>query len=365
MIFRDRRPSVDLNFLGTALVLAIIGCVLIYSATYYSEPSLSTVKRQMVWVCIGIALMIAFMVVDYHVLFDIAPILYGLGLVLLLYLWLFGRLTANVKSWIHIGAFQFQPSEFMKIFTAMMLARFFDSNDRAYLDFRSFVKAMAIIGAPVLLIMMQPDFGTAASFFPLVAVAMFFGGIRAKIWIAMILVVAISVPIGLSIIKPYQRERLLVFLNPERDPLGSGYQVTQAKIAIGSGGIHGKGFTHGTQAKLGFVPEHHTDFIFSVLGEEWGFIGVLIVLGLYLYLIVQALTFAKHARDRGGTFLVICLTAFVIFHVLINVSMQIGILPTTGIPLPLISYGGSSTMMFFIAIGLIANVDLRRFVNAP
>jgi rod shape determining protein RodA len=364
MIF-DRRPSIDLNFLGTALVLAIIGCVLIYSATFFSEPGLGTLKRQIIWVSIGLTLALIILLVDYHVLFDVAPILYGIGLVLLLYLWLFGRLTANVRSWIHIGAFQFQPSEFMKIFTALMLARFFDSNERAYLNARSFVIAMAIIGGPVLLIMMQPDFGTAASFFPLVAVAMFFGGIRARVWVAMILVVLIAIPMGLAIMKPYQRERLLVFLNPERDPLGSGYQVTQAKIAIGSGGIHGKGFTHGTQAKLGFVPEHHTDFIFSVLGEEWGFIGVLIVLGLYLYLVVQALTFAKQARDRGGTFLIICLISFFIFHVLINVSMQIGILPTTGIPLPLISYGGSSTMMFFIAVGLIANVDMRRFVNAP
>jgi len=365
MIFRDRvRPNIDLNFLGTALVLAIIGCLLVYSATFFTEPGLGTFKRQVMWVAIGLMLALIIVAIDYHVLFDVAPILYGIGLVLLLYLWLFGRLTANVKSWIHIGGFQFQPSEFMKIFTALMLARFFDSNDRAYLDLRSFAKAMAIIGAPVMLILMQPDFGTAASFFPLIAVAMFFGGIRARVWAAMFLVVAIAVPIGLAVMKPYQKERLLVFLNPERDPLGSGYQVTQAKIAIGSGGIHGKGFTQGTQAKLGFVPEHHTDFIFSVLGEEWGFIGVIIVLGLYLYLIVQALTFAKHARDRGGTFLIIGLVAFVIFHVLINVSMQIGILPTTGIPLPLISYGGSSTMMFFMAIGLIANVDMRRFVNA-
>jgi rod shape determining protein RodA len=194
---------------------------------------------------------------------------------------------------------------------------------------------------------------------------MFFGGIRARVWAAMILVVAIALPLGWNFfLKPYQKERIMIFLNPERDPLGSGYQVTQAKIAIGSGGIHGKGFRHGTQGKFGFVPEHHTDFIFAVLGEEWGFIGVVIVLGLYLYLVVQALTFAKHARDRGGTFLIICLISFVIFHVLINVSMQIGILPTTGIPLPLISYGGSSTMMFFMAIGLIANVDMRRYVNA-
>jgi len=365
MIFQDRKPNVDLNFLGTALVLAIIGCVLVYSATYYSNPDLSFVKRQILWMAIGIVLMIIFMVIDYHVLFDIAPILYGIGLILLVYLVLFGKLTANVKSWIRFGGFQFQPSEFMKIFTALMLARFFDSNDRAYLDFRSFMIAMGIVGAPVGLIIIQPDFGTAAAFFPLIAVTMFFGGIRARIWVAMILIVAIALPAGYYFfLKPYQRERIITFLNPERDPLGKGYQVTQAKIAIGSGGIHGKGFRHGTQAKLEFLPARHTDFIFAVLGEEWGFIGVVIVLGLYLYLIVQALLFAKHARDRGGTFLVICLIAFIIFHVLINVSMQIGVLPTTGIPLPLISYGGSSTMMFFIAIGLMLNVDMRRFVNA-
>jgi rod shape determining protein RodA len=366
MISRDRTaPRIDLNFLGTALVLAIIGCLLVYSATFFNEPNLGTFKRQMLWVGIGLALAIVIMMIDYHVLFDVAPILYGIGIVLLLYLLVWGKVTANVKSWIHIAGFQFQPSEFMKVFTALMLARFFDSNDRAYLDFRSFMIAMGIIGLPVGLIIIQPDFGTAASFFPLIAVAMFFGGIRPRIWMAMILIGAIALPVGWNFfLKPYQKERVMIFLNPERDPLGSGYQVTQAKIAIGSGGIHGKGFRHGTQGKLGFVPEHHTDFIFSVLGEEWGFVGVIVVLGLYLYLVFQALTFAKHARDRGGTFLVICLTMFFVFHVLINVSMQIGILPTTGIPLPLISYGGSSTMMFFIAIGLIANVDTRRFVNS-
>jgi len=366
MMFRDRvTPTIDFNFLGTAVVLAVIGCLLVYSATFFNEPGLGTFKRQMMWVAIGLILAIIIMMVDYHVLFDIAPILYGIGIILLVYLLVWGKVTANVKSWVHIAGFQFQPSEFMKIFTALMLARFFDSNDRAYLDFRSFMIAMSIIGLPVGLIIIQPDFGTAASFFPLIAVAMFFGGIRPRVWTAMILVAVIALPLAWGFfLKPYQKERIMIFLNPERDPLGSGYQVTQAKIAIGSGGIHGKGFRHGTQGKFGYVPEHHTDFIFSVLGEEWGFVGVIVVLGLYLYLVFQALTFAKHARDRGGTFLVICLTMFIVFHVLINVSMQIGILPTTGIPLPLISYGGSSTMMFFMAIGLIANVDLRRFVNA-
>ncbi|MEO8137628.1 MAG: rod shape-determining protein RodA [Betaproteobacteria bacterium] len=366
MNFNERTSArIDFNFIGTALVLAIIGCLLVYSATFYNDPGLGTFKRQILWVVIGIILASIIMMIDYHVLFDIAPILYGIGIVLLLYLLVWGRVTANVKSWIHIAGFQFQPSEFMKVFTALMLARFFDSNDRAYLDFRSFMIAMSIIGLPVGLIIIQPDMGTAASFFPLIAVAMFFGGIRPRIWMAMILIGAIALPLGWAFfLKPYQKERIMIFMNPERDPLGSGYQVTQAKIAIGSGGIHGKGFGHGTQGKFGFVPEHHTDFIFSVLGEEWGFVGVVVVLGLYLYFVFQALTFAKHARDRGGTFLVISLTMFFVFHILINVSMQIGILPTTGIPLPLISYGGSSTMMFFIAIGLIANVDTRRFVNS-
>jgi len=365
-VMRDRAfPTLDLNFLGTALVIAAVGCLLLYSATYFTDPGLSIFHRQLIWIAIGICLMLVFTFIDYHVFFDIAPILYGIGNVMLLYLLLWGRVTAHVKSWIHIGSFQFQPAEFMKVFTALMLARFFDSNDRAYLNLRSFIVAMAIIGLPVFLIFVQPDFGTAASFAPLIGVAMFFGGIRWRVWAVMLLTLIVVLPIGyFKVLHPYQRERVMIFLNPERDPLGSGYQVTQAKIAIGSGGIHGKGFTQGTQAKLAFLPARHTDFIFAVLGEEWGFIGVIIVLALYLFLIIQALTFAKNARDRGGTFLSICLIAFFIFHVLINVSMQIGVLPTTGIPLPLISYGGSSTMMFFMAIGLMLNVDMRRFVNA-
>jgi len=365
MISRRLLPTLDLNFLGTVLVIAAVGCMLIYSATYFGDPSLNILRKQLLWMAIGFALMAVFIVVDYHVLFDIAPILYGIGMVLLAYLLVWGKVRAHVRSWIQLpGGFQFQPSEFMKIFTALMLAKFFDSNDRAYLNVRSFIIAMAIIGAPVFLIIVQPDFGTAATFAPLIGVAMFFGGIRWRYWVAAALIMLVALPIGWKFfLKGYQKERIMIFLNPERDPLGSGYQVTQAKIAIGSGGIHGKGFKQGTQAKLEFLPARHTDFIFAVLGEEWGFIGVVIVLGLYLFMIVQALSFAKHARDRGGTFLVIALICFFIFHILINISMQIGVLPTTGIPLPLISYGGSSTMMFLIAIGLMLNVDMRRFVN--
>jgi len=355
---------VDMNLLGTAIVIALIGIVLVYSATYFSAD-VRLAQRQVLWVIIGLALMTLFLVVDYRIYFNMSLLLYGIGVLLLIYLLVWGRTTANVKSWIHIGAFQFQPAEFMKIFMALVLAKFFDSNDRRYLDFRSFAIIVAIIGLPLGLIIVQPDFGTAATMMPLVAAAMFFGGIRLRYWLIALLVIAIAIPSGYYFfLKPYQRDRILTFLNPERDPLGRGYQVTQAKIAIGSGGITGKGFKQGTQARYEYLPARHTDFIFAVLGEEWGFVGVVVVLTLYLFLILQGFRVAKTSRDRGGTFLAVCLVSFFVFHIFINVAMQIGLLPTTGIPLPLISYGGSSTMMFFIAIGLILNVDYRKYVNA-
>jgi rod shape determining protein RodA len=352
----------DLNLLITALLIAAVGCMLVYSATF-SSPDAPLFRKQIIWTSIGLLLMVLFVWIDYHVLMEIAPVLYAVGIALLLYVLLWGRLTRHVRSWIHIGSFQFQPSEFMKIFTALLIAKYFDSNDRAYLDFRNFVIVMGMLGLPVVLIYLQPAAGSALSFFPLVGVAMFFGGIKPKVWLIAILALLVCAPIGWRFLKPFQRERIVSFLDPARDPLGSGYQLMQAKIATGSGGITGKGYLHGTQVNLAYLPARHTDFIFSVLGEEWGFAGVSVVLALYLFLILESLSVAKAARDRGGTFLVLSLICFFIYHIVINVSMQIGLFPVTGIPLPLISYGGSATMMFFMAIGLILNVDFRKFVN--
>ena len=353
---------IDVNLLTAALLLAAIGCVLVYSATYFG-PEAPLFHKQILWTCAGILLMALFTAVDYHILLEISPFLYVMGIVLLVYVLVWGRFTRHVKSWIHIGSFQFQPAEFMKIFTALLIAKYFDSNDRAYLDVRSFLAVMGIIGLPVFLIAVQPAFGSAAAFFPLIGVAMFFGGIKPKLWIIAILCGLLILPVGWHFLKPFQKERIMIFLDPARDPLGSGYQVMQAKIATGSGGITGKGFLHGTQVNLEYLPARHTDFIFSVLGEEWGFAGVSCVLALYLFLVLESLAVAKASRDRGGTFLVLSLICYFIFHIFINVSMQIGLLPVTGIPLPLISYGGSATMMFFIAVGLILNVDYRKFVN--
>ena len=353
---------VNLNLMSTALIISGIGAMLVYSATHGSSDA-PLFAKQILWSAIGIGLMLLFIAVDYHALMEISPFLYTLGMFLLVYVLIFGRLTRHVRSWIHIGGFQFQPSEFMKIFTALLIAKYFDSNDRAYLNFRNFIAVAAIIGGPVLLIALQPAAGSAASFFPLVGVTMFFGGIRPRYWLIAMLCGLLALPVGWHYLKPFQRERIKIFLDPARDPLGTGYQVMQAKIATGSGGITGKGFLHGTQVTLEYLPARHTDFIFSVLGEEWGFVGVIVVLTLYMFLIVESLGVAKAARDRGGTFLVLALVAFFIYHVVINVGMQIGLLPVTGIPLPLISYGGSATMMFFMMVGLILNVDFRKFVN--
>ena len=355
--------QLNVNLLTAALLLAAVGCLLVYSATHFGSDA-PLFQRQVLWTVVGIALMLLCVSVDYHVLMEISPFLYGIGIVLLLYVLAYGKITRHVRSWIHVGSFEFQPAEFMKIFTALLIARYFNSNNRPYLTLRSFLTLSAMIGLPMALIAIQPAFGSAAAFLPLLGVAMFFGGIKPRFWLIMLVCAVVGGGLGYRFfLKPFQRERIAIFIDPARDPLGSGYQVTQAKIATGSGGITGKGFLQGTQVNLEYLPARHTDFIFSVLGEEWGFVGVVVVLALYLYLIIESMFIAKVSRDRGGTFLSLSLISFFIFHVLINVSMQIGLLPVTGIPLPLISYGGSQTLMFFMAVGLILSVDLRRFVN--
>jgi len=226
------------------------------------------------------------------------------------------------------------------------------------------VKLGAIVGVPALLIFAQPDVGLALTFLPLLFVGLFFGGLPARGWVAIGLLLAVLAGGGWFLLKDYQRARIGTFLNPDTDILGSGYQVRQSKIAVGSGGFSGKGFRSGTQSQLRFLPVQHTDFILAVIAEEWGFLGVILVLGLFAALILRALKLAQTARDRGGVFLVLGLTATLFFSVVVNASMMIGLAPTTGIPLPLVSYGGSSVATTFLGVGLILGVEYRRFVNA-
>lgn len=370
---RESRPGItkvlpvprrlDLIVLGCTLSLAGLGVLFVASATGAGRLA-GLATRQAIWVGVGIGAMVAAVLFDYRTLLKISFALYCVSLVPLVYLLMFGQRIANVKSWIRFGGFQFQPAELAKIATALLVAYLFENEDDGRLRLPAFIKLGVIVGVPFLLTFLQPDLGLALTFLPLLAVGFFFGGMPIKGWIAILLAVCVLAGGAWFFLKDYQKQRIGNFFNPEQDLLKSGYQVRQSKIAVGSGGFSGKGFRSGTQSQLRFLPVQHTDFIFAVIAEEWGFLGVIVVLGLFATLLLRALALARVARDRGGVFLILSLAAMIFFSVVINTSMMIGLLPTTGIPLPLVSYGGSSVATTFLAIGLILGVEYRRFANA-
>jgi len=358
-----RTRRLDWVVLGCAVALASLGVLFVASATGGTHYE-GLASRQAVWIGVGLAAMIAAILFDYRMLLKFSFAIYCASLLPLVYLLAFGERIANVRSWIRFGHFQFQPAELSKIATALLVAYLFENEDQKRLRTSAIVKLGAIVGVPALLIFAQPDVGLALTFLPLLFVGLFFGGLPARGWVAIGLLLAVLAGGGWFLLKDYQRARIGTFLNPDTDILGSGYQVRQSKIAVGSGGFSGKGFRSGTQSQLRFLPVQHTDFILAVIAEEWGFLGVILVLGLFAALILRALKLAQTARDRGGVFLVLGLTATLFFSVVVNASMMIGLAPTTGIPLPLVSYGGSSVATTFLGVGLILGVEYRRFVNA-
>src|ERR1700694_1284510 len=304
----------DLVILLSALSLAALGILFVASTTSAGRlPGLAT--RQAIWVGVGCCLLFAAVAIDYRTLLKISFPLYLASLVPLVYLLFFGQRIANVKSWIRIGSFQFQPAELTKITTALLVAYLFENEDDVRLRLKAFVKLGVIVGVPFLLVFLQPDLGLALTFLPLLAVGFFFGGLPLKGWIAIFLVVAVCAGVAWFFLKDYQKARISTFFNPDQDVLKSGYQVRQSKIAVGSGGVTGQGLRSGTQSQLRFLPVQHTDFIFAVISEEWGFLGVILVLGLFATLILRALTLAGVARDRGGVFLILGLSAVIFFSV--------------------------------------------------
>jgi rod shape determining protein RodA len=321
-------------------------------------------SRQAIWIAVGLVAMAAAILFDYRMLMKFSFAIYCVCLLPLVYLLFFGERIANVRSWIRIGHFQFQPAELSKIATALLVAYLFADEDDQRLSASAIVKLGAIVGLPFLLVFLQPDMGLALTFLPLLFVGLFYGGLPARGWIAIVLILVVLAGGGWFLLKDYQKARIGTFLNPDSDVLGSGYQVRQSKIAVGSGGFAGKGFRSGTQSQLRFLPVQHTDFILAVIAEEWGFLGVILVLALFAALFLRALKLAQTARDRGGVFLVLALTGMLFFSVVVNAAMMIGLAPTTGIPLPLVSYGGSSIATTFLGIGLILGVEYRRFANA-
>jgi len=354
--------SIDGGLVMAAFLLATVGLFTVHSAS--SEMVTDYLPRQLIWVGLGCGLLLLAMAIDYHVLLDFSVVLYGLGLVSLVAVLFFGVKHGGSRCWFEIGHWQIQPSEFAKLATALLVARYLAGLNRRILDLPQIAAAVALVAAPILLIVVEPDMGGAAMFVPLLVGMLLVAGVRVRLLlIATVVALALGTAVWSFGMKPYQRQRVMTFLQPDTDPLGAGYQVRQSKIAVGSGELVGKGYMQGTQSQLRFLPARHTDFILSVLAEEWGFAGVLTVLSLYALYITSAARIAMRARDRAGLFLVVGLVSVTCFHVLYNASMVVGFVPNTGIPLPFLSYGGSFTMVNFIATGIILGVDLRRYVN--
>jgi rod shape determining protein RodA len=262
------------------------------------------------------------------------------------------------------GGFHFQVSEFAKLVLVLLIARYLTELKGERVEAADLLKLGGLFGLPVLLVMKQPDLGTSLTYVPILAVGVLLAGTRWQYVAAVVVLLALVLPVGWRFaLKDYQRERLLTFANPGRDPRGSGYQVIQSQIAVGSGGIWGKGVTRGYQTQLRFLPVPHTDFIFSAFSEEHGFVGVVFAMGLYFLLLMQILHNAQTAPDRAGMFICMGVGAVLLFHVLVNVGMVVGRMPVTGIPLPLMSAGGSNTLSMFLMLGLVNNVRLRRFAG--
>jgi rod shape determining protein RodA len=353
----------DWVLLVAAILLSIISLVEIYSSTM-TQPGENYFLRQFAWVAVGIVFLFIVAAIDYHVIAEHIPWLYMLAISALVYTLALGRTVAGAKSWVSLGPAQVQPSEFVKVIVVVAMARYLSElRTNGYMSLTQIVKACVICMLPMGLVALQPDLGTTLTYLPVIAVGLFIRGVRPAALVSMVLAFLLVLPVSWMFLKEYQKERILTFMEPERDPQGHGYQVMQSKIAIGSGGLAGKGLFHGTQNQLGFLPTRHTDFIFSVVGEELGFIGVIFTLGLLGFIIFRSIYNAQTARDNLGLFIVMGVVGIFFFHVVVNVGMVIGFLPTTGIPLPFMSYGGSSVLTAFIALGLIMSVRRCRYVN--
>jgi len=317
--------------------------------------------RQLSWVGVGVVALLVVVSVDYRNLVRAAPALYAVGVALLLTVFVLGRTVSGARRWIHLGPFSFQPSELFKLIFVLTLAWAITSW-RAPAPSRGAVLGMlALMGVPFLLVVRQPDLGTALVLVP-VAAAIFVGaGVRMRVLGTLALAGLSALPLSWFVLKPYQRDRLLVYLDPFRDPLGTAYNVIQAKIAIGSGQLLGKGPSGATQSRLAFLPERHTDFIFAVFAEMWGFIGCLVLIVAYSLLVLRGFEIAASTRDPRGRLLALGVTAVFAAQTLINLGMVTGLLPIVGIPLPLMSYGGSSMVVSLMGLGLLLSIRMRQF----
>jgi rod shape determining protein RodA len=360
MILLDRRSfrAFDYVLLGTIALLYALGVALVASA---GGPAYF--RKQLVFAAVAILLAVAVSAFDYRRLRDRAYLLWGLVVLSLIGLLLFGAERAGARSWIDAGPIGIQPSELAKIVVILAIARYFAEGDPRPFGLRGLYVPGLLAFIPFVLTALQPDLGTASTFIPIVAGIAWVAGLRIATAVRFTLFGAALAPLGYFLLEDYQRRRLFTFINPDADPLGAGYQIVQSKIAVGSGGLVGKGLFSGSQSQLQFLPAQHTDLIVAVLGEELGFLGVSAALGLYLLVLLRILQIGRQSRDRLGSFICAGVAALLLYHLAVNVGMVIGFAPITGIPLPMLSYGGSSALTTGIAFGLVLSVRTRRFLN--
>jgi rod shape determining protein RodA len=367
-MIRSRFRDFDWMLLGFVLALSVISVLEIRSATAMTKFH-GFQQKQMVFLGIGIVGMFVISLIDYHRLLEIAYWAYGISLVSLVAVRLVGQKVLGARRWINLGGgAHFQPSEWVKLVLILVSARFFweiVANGRD-LSWKDIGKASLLIGVPLVMVLKQPDLGTSLTYLPILVVGLFLGGIRFKQAAILILGLVLLGGIGLTsgkLLKPYQRARLTAFMNPDSDPKASGYQIRQSLIAVGSGGLWGKGSNKGTQTQGDFLPIPYTDFIFAAFCEEHGFIGAVGVLLLYFLILVRLIQNAQTASDPPGSLIVMGVTGVMLFQIAVNIGMCVGLMPVTGIPLPLMSYGGSSIIYMFLALGIVMNIRMRRFVN--
>lgn len=354
----------DPVLLAAVGIIFIIALLSLYSASH--QPSGEIIKnyclQQAIWFGLVLCLSALFIRFGYERWLDYSYLIFALNIILLILVLLVGSARLGAKRWLSLGLFSLQPSELCKISFILALVKYVSDNSYRINELKVIAASLLICIVPIFLIIKQPDLGTAIIFLPILFIVLFAAGARIR-HLAFILLAGLgSLPILWHTLKSYQKMRLLVFLNSNADPLGAGYTVTQSKIAIGSGGFFGKGWMSGTQNLLNFLPERHTDFIFSVIGEEWGFVGAVLVLGLFILLIRQLLDIADTTNDNKGRLLIVGIVTLLWFQAFVNIAMTIGLMPVVGLPLPLISYGGSSLATTMVLIGLAISVRLKRKV---
>jgi len=359
----------DWRFFTIVLCLLGVGILSIYSITYHQSGRGGTpiYAKQLYWIGLGLIVFLASLTVDYHELCRFSYLFYALVIITLLSVLVIGRVSQGARRWLSLGIIAFQPAELARLALVMVLAKYFSTRQRPTgFGFSHLLMPFLLLLIPLVLIIKQPDLGTALALLFTGFAVLLLAGLRSRSLAVSVFLSAMFLPFGWHFfwnsLKDYQRDRLATFLDPSSDPMGRGYHLLQSKIAIGSGGLLGKGLFGATQSQLKFLPEGHTDFIFAVFSEEWGFVGVFLLMSLYLSVIILGFEIALKAKDPLGTYLAAGIVVMFTFYFIMNIGMTLGLLPVVGVPLPLMSYGGTSVVITLASLGLLMNVKSRRFM---